>query len=93
MVSLTGEGTTIYGVIDTDDDELWQEKSQGSDRAALMYTLIGSCKLNAVEPESYLRHVQRGEYFAALVGRRGEGGSFRSLVDPSPGTGSWWPGS
>jgi len=29
----------------------------GGDRAALMYTLIGSCKLNGVEPESYLRHV------------------------------------
>ncbi|MFT4464973.1 MAG: transposase domain-containing protein, partial [Sodalis sp. (in: enterobacteria)] len=27
------------------------------DRAALMYTLIGSCKLNDVEPEAYLRHV------------------------------------
>ncbi|MFT4465637.1 MAG: transposase domain-containing protein, partial [Sodalis sp. (in: enterobacteria)] len=27
------------------------------DRAALMYTLIGSCKLNGVEPEAYLRHV------------------------------------
>ncbi|MFT4465723.1 MAG: transposase domain-containing protein, partial [Sodalis sp. (in: enterobacteria)] len=29
----------------------------GGDRAALMYTLIGSCKLNGVEPEAYLRHV------------------------------------
>ncbi|MFT4466061.1 MAG: IS66 family transposase, partial [Sodalis sp. (in: enterobacteria)] len=29
----------------------------GGDRAVLMYTLIGSCKLNGVEPETYLRHV------------------------------------
>ncbi|MFT4465936.1 MAG: transposase domain-containing protein, partial [Sodalis sp. (in: enterobacteria)] len=29
----------------------------GGDRAALMYTLIGSCKLNGVEPKAYLRHV------------------------------------
>ncbi len=29
----------------------------GGERAALMYTLIGSCKLNGVEPEAYLRHV------------------------------------
>jgi transposase len=29
----------------------------GGDRAALVYTLIGSCKLNDIEPESYLRHV------------------------------------
>lgn len=29
----------------------------GGDRAALMYTLICSCKLNGVEPEAYLRHV------------------------------------
>ncbi|MFT4466207.1 MAG: transposase domain-containing protein, partial [Sodalis sp. (in: enterobacteria)] len=29
----------------------------GGDRAALMYTLIGSCKLNGGAPEAYLRHV------------------------------------
>ncbi|MFT4466136.1 MAG: transposase domain-containing protein, partial [Sodalis sp. (in: enterobacteria)] len=29
----------------------------GGARAALMYTLIGSCKLNGVEPEAYLRYV------------------------------------
>jgi transposase len=32
--------------------------SLGGERTtALMYTLTGSCKLNGVEPEAYLRHV------------------------------------
>ena len=29
----------------------------GGERAASMYTLIGSCKLNGIDPEAYLRHV------------------------------------
>ena len=29
----------------------------GGERAAAMYSLIGSCKLNKLDPESYLRHV------------------------------------
>ena len=29
----------------------------GGDRAAAMYSLIGSCKLGGIEPEAYLRHV------------------------------------
>jgi transposase len=29
----------------------------GGDSAAVMYSLIGSCKLNGIEPESWLRHV------------------------------------
>jgi len=36
---------------------LFMSSDSGGDRAALMYTLIGSCKLNGVEPEAYLRHV------------------------------------
>ena len=28
-----------------------------SDSAAVMYSLIGSCKLNGIEPETWLRHV------------------------------------
>ncbi|MBI9900905.1 transposase domain-containing protein, partial [Escherichia coli] len=27
------------------------------ERGALLYSLIGTCKLNGVEPESYLRYV------------------------------------
>lgn len=29
----------------------------GGDSAAVMYSLIGSCKLNDIEPEAWLRHV------------------------------------
>lgn len=29
----------------------------GGERGALLYSLIGICKLNGVDPESYLRHV------------------------------------
>lgn len=29
----------------------------GGDSAAVMYCLIGSCKLNSIEPEAWLRHV------------------------------------
>lgn len=29
----------------------------GGKRGALLYSLIGTCKLNSVDPESYLRHV------------------------------------
>ncbi|WP_413739798.1 IS66 family transposase [Sodalis sp. RH14] len=38
-------------------NDLFMGSDSGGDRAALMYTLIGSCKLNGVEPEAYLRHV------------------------------------
>ncbi len=29
----------------------------GGDSAAVMYSLIGSCKLNGIEPEARMRHV------------------------------------
>jgi transposase len=29
----------------------------GGERAAAMYSLIGTCKLNDINPEAYLRHV------------------------------------
>ncbi|EQB6624650.1 IS66 family transposase, partial [Escherichia coli] len=29
----------------------------GGDSAAVMYSLIGSCKLNGIEPEAWMRHV------------------------------------
>ncbi|WP_137414465.1 transposase domain-containing protein, partial [Escherichia coli] len=29
----------------------------GGESAAVMYSLIGSCKLNGIEPETWLRHV------------------------------------
>ena len=29
----------------------------GGERGALLYSLIGSCKLNGIDPERYLHHV------------------------------------
>jgi len=31
--------------------------NEGGNRAAAMYTLIGTAKLNGLDPEAYLRHV------------------------------------
>jgi transposase len=36
---------------------LFAGSDAGGERAASMYTLIGSCKLNGIDPEAYLRHV------------------------------------
>jgi transposase len=36
---------------------LFAGSDAGGERAAAMYTLIGSCKLNKVDPESYLRYI------------------------------------
>lgn len=36
---------------------LFAGSDAGGERAAAMYTLIGSCKLNKIDPESYLRYV------------------------------------
>ena len=36
---------------------LFAGSDAGGERAASMYTLIGSCKLNAIDPEAYLRLV------------------------------------
>ena len=36
---------------------LFMGAHSGGERAAAMYSLIGSCKLNGIEPEAYLRHV------------------------------------
>jgi hypothetical protein len=32
-------------------------RSRGGDRAAAIYSLIGTAKLNGANPEAYLRHV------------------------------------
>ena len=29
----------------------------GGERSALLYGLIGACRLNGIDPESYLRHI------------------------------------
>lgn len=36
---------------------LFAGSDAGGERAAAMYSLIGSCKLNRIDPEAYLRHV------------------------------------
>ncbi|ENE04091.1 TPA: IS66 family transposase [Escherichia coli] len=36
---------------------LFFDSDHGGERGALLYSLIGTCKLNNVDPESYLRHV------------------------------------
>ncbi len=36
---------------------LFAGSNKGGERAAAIYSLIGSCKLNGIEPEVYLRHV------------------------------------
>ena len=32
----------------------------GGERSALLYGLIGACRLNGIDPESYLRHILNG---------------------------------
>ena len=36
---------------------LFAGSNAGGERAAAMYTLIGSAKLNGIDPEAYLSHV------------------------------------
>ena len=36
---------------------LFAGSDSGGERAAAMYSLIGSAKLNGLDPEAYLRHV------------------------------------
>jgi hypothetical protein len=36
---------------------LFAGSDRGGERAAAMYGLIGSCKLNGIDPEAYLRYV------------------------------------
>jgi hypothetical protein len=36
---------------------LFAGADSGGERAAAMYSLIGTAKLNGVDPEAYLRHV------------------------------------
>ncbi|EAA3839659.1 transposase domain-containing protein, partial [Salmonella enterica] len=38
---------------------LFVGSASGGENAAIMYTLIVTCKLNGIDPESYLRYVIR----------------------------------
>jgi transposase len=42
------QGHTIY---------LFFGSDHGGDRGAMLYSLIGTCKLNGIDPEAYLRHI------------------------------------
>jgi hypothetical protein len=47
-------------MVDGAEAGVWPPPSQvpnGGERAAVMYSLIGSAKLNGLDPELYLRHV------------------------------------
>ncbi|WP_458294353.1 transposase domain-containing protein [Enterobacter cloacae] len=39
------------------ENYLFFGSDHGGERGALLYSLLGTCKLNGVEPESYLRYV------------------------------------
>ncbi|WP_261289467.1 transposase domain-containing protein, partial [Escherichia coli] len=43
-----GSGHTIYVFFGSD---------HGGERGALLYGLIGTCRLNGIDPEAYLRHI------------------------------------
>jgi hypothetical protein len=36
---------------------MFMGSDRGGERAASMYSLIGTCKLNKIDPEAYLRYV------------------------------------
>lgn len=63
---------------------LFAGSDSGGERAASMYTLIGSCKLNGLDPEAYLRRVFERIADLHLTDRRyGTGrGWARSLGSP-----------
>jgi transposase len=48
MRPLPRDGHIIYMFFGSD---------RGGERAATMYSLIGTCKLNGIDPEAYLRYV------------------------------------
>ncbi|OSK00354.1 hypothetical protein L082_24260 [Escherichia coli SHECO001] len=49
-------GRSVW-VVKTSCSSALIKKKHGGERGALLYSLIGTCKLNDVDPESYLRHV------------------------------------
>lgn len=41
----------------TDFDRVLRSSDAGGERAAALYSLLGTAKLNDLDPEAYLRHV------------------------------------
>ncbi len=54
----------------------------GGERGALLYSLIGTCRLNGVEPERYLHHVH--DVIADWPVNRSPGASHCQLNNTSP---------
>lgn len=48
---------TLRGVVLGRKNYLHFGSDSGGDRAAIIYSLVGTCKLNGVDPYAYLRHV------------------------------------
>ncbi|HHZ1340191.1 TPA: transposase domain-containing protein, partial [Escherichia coli] len=38
-------------------DRIFKTCDHGGERGALLYGLIGTCRLNGIDPEAYLRHI------------------------------------
>ena len=51
------EAVVATGVIYIVPDDLRRVVDAGGERAAAIYSLIGTAKLNGLDPEAYLRHV------------------------------------
>jgi hypothetical protein len=50
-------GQNVWGIAVGRRNYLFAGSDRGGERAAIFYTLIGSAKLNNLDPEAYLRHV------------------------------------
>jgi len=51
---------------------LFAESDRGGESAAVLYSLIGTAKLNGIDPEAYLRNVPSriAEYLINCISRR-----------------------
>ena len=56
-VSLNNQALRLSKGFDNRKNFLFLGSDLGGERAATMYSLIGSAKLNDINPEAYLRHV------------------------------------
>ena len=50
-------GQNVWGIALGRKNYLFAGSDSGGERAAVFYSLIGSAKLNGLDPEAYLRHV------------------------------------
>jgi hypothetical protein len=57
LKSTTRPQSALRGVATGRRNYLFAGADSGSERAATIYTLIGTAKLNSVHPEAWLRHM------------------------------------